>query len=356
MKLKVIALSLALAASVAASAQTACKDKDIFVGVGVGAASVFTPGLNTPTVYGNIMVGKYITPVWGVRGVIGGPFQTLNASNNTAFVDAAATTHYSKTNKLFGELNFDAMFNISNLFADNLAKFDVYLFAGPTLNFSSVGTKFADVQNAEVLLVAECNDFKVRAGATVGLGLAYNFTKSFALGLEGRFGVTPSIFGDADAYRKAEGTGRLALNGVWTIGGKHGKIARAATAAAAAGAFSVAVVKIVIIVLVILVHVVKAQILKIRHVLADIIDAVGKVCGGRFEILDIVCKRVENIDHCKHELALGSFSVNAEALGEALQICYFFRCGHKSNLLTFKPTDDRARLPSAYLLFAYYQL
>ena len=124
MKLKVIALSLALAASVAASAQTACKDKDIFVGVGVGAASVFTPGLNTPTVYGNIMVGKYITPVWGVRGVIGGPFQTLNASNNTAFVDAAATTHYSKTNKLFGELNVDGMVNISNIFAKDLAKLD----------------------------------------------------------------------------------------------------------------------------------------------------------------------------------------------------------------------------------------
>ena len=238
MKLKVIALSLALAASVAASAQTACKDKDIFVGVGVGAASVFTPGLNTPTVYGNIMVGKYITPVWGVRGVIGGPFQTLNASNNTAFVDAAATTHYSKTNKLFGELNVDGMVNISNIFAKDLAKLDFYLFAGPTLNLSTVGTKFAQSQIATGVLVENSDALKVRVGASAGLGLAYNITNAFALGLEARFAVTPSIFGDADAYRKAEGTGRLAINGVWTIGGKHGKIARAAAAAAAAGYIS----------------------------------------------------------------------------------------------------------------------
>ena len=47
--------------------------------------------------------------------------------------------------------------------------------------------------------------------------------------------MTPSIFGDADAYRKAEGTTRIALNGVWTIGGVRGKAQRAAAAAAAAG-------------------------------------------------------------------------------------------------------------------------
>lgn len=239
MKIKVLALSLAVvAAAFTANAQTTCKGNDIFVGVGVGAISPFTPGLNSPSVYANIEVGKYITPVWGVRGVIGGPFQSLNANKGNATINTSSPDVKAYKNKLFGELNFDAMFNISNLFADDLAKFDVYLFAGPTLNFSTVGTKFADVQNAEVLLVEESNDFKVRAGATVGLGLAYNFTKCFALGLEGRFGVTPSIFGDADAYRKAEGTGRLALNGVWTIGGKHGKIARAAAAAAAAGYLS----------------------------------------------------------------------------------------------------------------------
>ena len=61
---------------------------------------------------------------------------------------------------------------------------------------------------------------------------------AFELALEGRFGVTPSVFGDASQYRKAEGTGRVTLNAIWTIGGKHGKFARAAAAAAAAGYLS----------------------------------------------------------------------------------------------------------------------
>ena len=235
MKLRILALSMALvAASFAANAQT--KGNDVFVGVGVGAISPLTPGLNTPSVYANIQVGKYITPVWGVRGVIGGPFQSLDANEGNATLKDGTIKAYP--NKLFGELNFDAMFNVAQLFADDFSKFDFYLFAGPTMNLSTVGTKFSQVQNASVLIVEENDALKVRMGATAGLGLAYNITKAFALGAEARFGITPSIFGDADAYRKASGTGRVAINGVWTIGGRNGKVARAAAAAAAAGYLS----------------------------------------------------------------------------------------------------------------------
>lgn len=234
MKLKLFAVSVAMfAGMVAASAQTADKCNDIFIGGGVGIVSPMTPGFNEPSVYVNLQVGKYITPVWGVRAVIGGPFQTLNANEGNAY-NANGVVGYK--NKLFGELNFDAMLNITNIFAKDLSRFNVYLFAGPTINFSSEGTKFSEVQDAgSVLIVEESDAFKVRAGAIVGLGLSYNITKAFALGVEGRFGVTPSIFGDADAYRKAEGTTRIALNGVWTIGGVRGKAQRAAAAAAAAG-------------------------------------------------------------------------------------------------------------------------
>ncbi len=237
MKLKVIALSVAMAAAcVVASAQTDSKCKDVFIGVGAGIASPLTPGFNTPAFYANLQVGKYITPVWGVRGVIGGPFLTLDANDGNAYIKDGSVKSYS--NKLFGEINLDGMFNITNVFADDIAKFNVYFFAGPTVNFSSVGTKFSEVQDAEILLVEDNDNFKARFGATAGLGLAYDFTKVFSLGVEARFGITPSIFGDADAYRKAEGTTRIALNGVWTIGGKRGKVERAAAAAAAAGYIS----------------------------------------------------------------------------------------------------------------------
>lgn len=239
MKLKVIALSIAMtAACVAANAQASSKCNDVFVGVGAGIASPLTPGFNTPAFYANLQVGKYITPVWGVRGVIGGPFLSLDANDGNATLADGSVKAFK--NKTFGELNVDGMFSITNLFAKDLSKFNVYLFAGPTMNFSSVGSEFVnpDDQAADVFLVQESDDFKVRLGATAGLGLAYDITKAFALGVEARFGITPSIFGDADAYRKAAGTTRIALNGVWTIGGKRGKVARAAAAAVEAGYIS----------------------------------------------------------------------------------------------------------------------
>lgn len=239
MKLKFLALSLALATvSVAAVAKDDDKCKDFFVGGGVGIISTMTPGFNTPAFYADVQFGKYITPVWGVRGVLAGPFQTLDANSHNAYMAGISGQQYSAKNKKFGELNVDGIVNISNIFADDLAKLDFYVFAGPTVNFSRTGTKFSAVQDAAAIVVEPCDDFKLRVGATAGLGLAYNFTKSFALGAEARFGITPSIFGDADAYRKASGTSRFTINGIWNINGKSGKVARAAATAAAAGFLS----------------------------------------------------------------------------------------------------------------------
>lgn len=240
MKLKVLALSAALIAGVfSANAQTEKQGKDIFLGAGVGVNTTLYKQ-NAPAIYGNIQFGKYVTPVWGVRAVVGVGKSNLVEGNQSAYIDAAATQRYT-ANQLFGELSLDGILNISNIFADDLAKFDVYLFAGPVANLSKTGTKFqnAVAQNESTYILVEKNDdLKVRVGANVGLGLAYNITPAFALGVEARTGLTPSIFGDADAYRKASPTGRLTLNGVWTIGGKNGKLARAVAAAAAAGYIS----------------------------------------------------------------------------------------------------------------------
>ena len=244
MKLKVLALSLALAAGMfAANAQQTYKGNDWFVGLGGGINTVYNGGFNTPSFYGNIMFGKYVTPILGVRGVIGGPFQTLDAKAGNAINYGTMGTLYSKKNKLFGEFNLDAMVNFSNIFADDLAKFDVYAFVGPTVNLSSVGTVFKGGATAGTKVLVEegtaaTDKMKARFGATAGLGLGYNITDALELALEGRFGITPSVFGDASQYRKGEGTGRVTLNAIWTIGGKHGKYARAAAAAAAAGYLS----------------------------------------------------------------------------------------------------------------------
>lgn len=238
MKLKAFALSVALVAGIfSANAQTAKCGKDVFLGAGIGINSVMTPGFNGPSFYANIMVGKYITPVVGVRGVIGGPFQSVKADNLT-FNDSFPNNW--NHNKLFGELNADLLIDFSNIGRGDLADVDFYGFVGPTINLSSVGSKFNGGSFDGGYLLDADNSLKLRAGLTAGLGLGFNFSKTFALAIEGRWGVTPSIWGDASNYRKSEGTTRFTINGVWTLGGKNSKDERIACAAAAAGYLSAA--------------------------------------------------------------------------------------------------------------------
>ena len=220
MKNKFIALSLLLAgACTSINAQEAENyytkkwTDNIFVGAGVGAMSVFNDGMNAPTFNFNISLGKYITPTWGVRGQVSGLWQKLEEQD-----------HYEGDTKTFAELNFDAMLNVTNLFGGYNPErvVDFYLFAGPTMNFG----KAIDVKTIDNVTTGEhkCtyteHGLKTRIGATAGLGLGFNVNEKWAINLEGRFGVTPSIFGDASDYRKAEGTARLTIGASYTFGGK----------------------------------------------------------------------------------------------------------------------------------------
>lgn len=229
MKVKFFALSILLAgASVMANAQERQKyytekaTDNIFLGVGVGAMSVLNDGLNTPTLNVNIQLGKYITPTWGVRAEISGLWQSLDGQDHRFFVkDAAATTPYHNYCKMFGELNLDAMLNVTNWIGgynpDRVV--DFYLFAGPTANVASKGSELdgVDYEMGTLNGVSGC---KVRFGATAGLGLGFNLNEKWALNLEGRMGVTPSIFGDASDCRKAEATARINAGFTYTFGGK----------------------------------------------------------------------------------------------------------------------------------------
>ena len=219
MKNKFIALSLLLAgACISVNAQETEKyytkkwTNNIFVGAGVGAMSPLNDGLN-PTFNFNISLGKYITPTWGVRGQFSGLWQKLGEQE----------TGYKGDTKSFAELNFDAMLNVTNLLggynADRVV--DFYLFAGPTLNFAkAVDTNITIYQDGSKDVNFNEEGMKTRIGATAGLGLGFNLNEKWAINLEGRFGVTPSIFGDASDYRKAEGTARLTIGATYTFGGK----------------------------------------------------------------------------------------------------------------------------------------
>lgn len=251
MNCKYLAMSMVLAsAALSASAQTetdAPKGSDnIFFQAGAGVMSVINDGFNKPTLNLNVAVGKYITPVWGVRAQVSGAWQTLSSQNTIGLMNVKP---YNKSNKFFVETNFDGMINLTNLFRDGYQKHavDLTFFAGPTVNFSSAvsGTYNMNttVPGANIIVdgatgavqtntgtptteaefVYTEGGAKTRVGATAGLDLAYNVNDKLAINLEGRFGVTPSIFGMGSDCRKAEATARFTAGIIYTFGGKNFK-------------------------------------------------------------------------------------------------------------------------------------
>ena len=220
MKNKIIALSLILAGTCASvNAQEAENyytkkwTDNIFVGAGIGGMAVFNDGMNT-TFNLNISAGKYITPTWGVRAQIGGFQQKIGAQK----------TGYKGDSKTAFELNLDAMLNLTNLIGgyNPDRAIDFYAFAGPTMNLSNaVNTSIVVTPNSNNQTASFSEGgTKARLGATAGIGLGYNVNEKWAINLEGRFGITPSIFGNASDFNKAEGTGRLTIGAAYTFGGK----------------------------------------------------------------------------------------------------------------------------------------
>ena len=216
MKNKIVVLSLLLAGTCASmNAQekenyyTPKWTDNIFVGAGVGAMSVFNDGMNT-TFNFNISAGKYITPVWGTRIQFGGLQQKIG-QQKTDFAGDTQTAF---------EFNLDGMVNLINLFGGYNPEraIDLYAFAGPTMNVSKAMNV---TYNQGAPNQFETNGTKARFGATAGLGLAYNVNSKWAINLEGRFGLTPSVFGNASDFNKAEGTGRLTIGAAYTFGGKN---------------------------------------------------------------------------------------------------------------------------------------
>ena len=61
---------------------------------------------------------------------------------------------------------------------------------------------------------------KARIGASAGLGLKFNLNNKWAIDVEARGAIAPSIFGNISDHRKAEGTGMITAGVSYTFGGK----------------------------------------------------------------------------------------------------------------------------------------
>ena len=149
MKSKLVILSLLLSGATIANAQT--KEKyyseswkdNFFISVGVGGQVVTNPsnfdyGFGesiTPLV--NISLGKFFSPVWGIRGQVAGWSGKLHTQY--PFENVGKDENWYNYKKKFVALNADAMLNLTNLFCGYKEgrKFEFMFFVGPTLNISN---------------------------------------------------------------------------------------------------------------------------------------------------------------------------------------------------------------------------
>lgn len=222
MKYKFLALSLLLAGVCATTLNaqdtnyyTPKWSDNIFISVGGGIHSINNDGFNKIAPHFSISVGKLITPTWGVRAQVNGLTQHLCMQD----------VKYYEHNKNYVGGNIDAMVNLSTLFAGANPNrfFEVYGFAGPMISVAkSQNVKYtvdAATGDKSVALTGD-NDLRARIGASAGLGLKFNINSKWAIDVEARGAIAPSIFGNISDHRKAEGTGMLTAGVSYIFGGK----------------------------------------------------------------------------------------------------------------------------------------
>ena len=222
MKSKLMIASLLLAGACAANLNAQEKTNyytpkwsdNIFVSVGGGIHAINNDGFNKIAPHFSVSVGKLITPTWGVRAQVNGITQHL-------CLDDAYWEH----NKTYVGGNIDAMINLSTLFAGANPNrfFEVYGFLGPQISV-------AESQNVDVTISADGTsqsmapageaEMRARIGASAGLGLKFNINTKWAIDVEARGAIAPSIFGNISSHRKAEGTGMLTAGVSYIFGGK----------------------------------------------------------------------------------------------------------------------------------------
>jgi hypothetical protein len=231
MKSKLVILSLLLAgAASTVSAQTketyyseSWKD-NFFVGVGAGIQASANPdskfGSSIEPVI-NVSLGKYITPVWGVRGQVYGWKSKLK----TAYPFTQTGDKVKRVENYVG-VNLDGLVNLTNLFCGYKPNrvFEGFLFVGPSVNVTRNYGHFAfnnDVTTGEAE-IAYPTSHKTRAlvGASVGLGAKFYVCNSLSIDLEARGQVTPSILGAYSSSHRGEGYAYFTGGLTYTFGGR----------------------------------------------------------------------------------------------------------------------------------------
>lgn len=191
---------------------------NIFVSV-TGGISMVNSGksegkFGSPAPHITVSVGKWFTPVWGVRGQGGlwkANFDTKN-SFGTFDADALPVGTEASYDKKVGQLRLDAMFNLSNAIwgynPDRL--FNLSVFAGP-------GLTIAKTANGAVQYAADGSSW-ARVPANESKGHAY---VNGSIGLQGKFNVNEYFDIDVEARGELAPSYLGYLSSANTVGGLY---------------------------------------------------------------------------------------------------------------------------------------
>lgn len=191
---------------------------NIFVSV-TGGISMVNSGksegkFGSPAPHITVSVGKWFTPVWGVRGQGGlwkANFDTKN-SFGTFDADGYPVGTEASYDKKVGQLRLDAMFNLSNAIwgynPDRL--FNLSVFAGP-------GLTIAKTANGAVQYAADGNSW-ARVPANESKGHAYI---NGSIGLQGKFNVNEYFDIDVEARGELAPSYLGYLSSANTVGGLY---------------------------------------------------------------------------------------------------------------------------------------
>ena len=233
MKSKLVIFSLLLAGTaMTVNAQTKEKyvsekaSDNIFVSV-TGGISMVNSGksegkFGKPAPHITVSLGKWFTPVWGVRAQ--GGLWKANFDTNHSYGEFGTTGTSASYDKNVGQIRLDAMYNISNAIwgynPDRL--FNLSVFAGPGITIAKTANGDIDDTSSETMwyrVPAGEEKGRVYVNGSIGLQGKFNVNKYWDIDIEARGELAPSYLGHLSTAKTVGGI-YVGAGATYTFGGK----------------------------------------------------------------------------------------------------------------------------------------
>ena len=233
MKSKLVIFSLLLAGTaMTVNAQTKEKyvsekaSDNIFVSV-TGGISMVNSGksegkFGKPAPHITVSLGKWFTPVWGVRAQ--GGLWKANFDTNHSYGEFGTTGTSASYDKNVGQIRLDAMYNISNAIwgynPDRL--FNLSVFAGPGITIAKTANGDIDDTSSETMwyrVPAGEEKGRVYVNGSIGLQGKFNINKYWDIDIEARGELAPSYLGYLSTAKTVGGI-YVGAGATYTFGGK----------------------------------------------------------------------------------------------------------------------------------------